>query len=78
MHSRMLVPKVLSALADTPVTFLAGARQTGKSTLALALHAEIPGSGYRTFDDLNTLSAASADPVGFLDQLPGRMEILTL
>jgi hypothetical protein len=55
-------------MGDTPVTFLAGARQTGKSTLAQALQAGIPGSAYRTFDDLNTLTAASGDPVGFLEQ----------
>jgi predicted AAA+ superfamily ATPase len=72
MQPRMLAPEVRNALADTPVTFLAGARQAGKSTLALALQADVVGSGYRTFDDLNTLSAASADPAGFLEQLPER------
>jgi len=57
-------------MADTPVTFLAGARQTGKSTLVQALQAELPGSSYRSFDDLNSLASAIDDPVGFLGQLP--------
>ena len=51
------------ALGDTPVVFLAGARQTGKSTLVQSLG---PEASYRTFDDLSVLAAAQADPEGFV------------
>ena len=66
MHPRNLLPALEGALTDTPVVFLAGARQTGKSTLVQGLGR---GSDYRTFDDLNTLAAAQADPVGFIHSL---------
>jgi hypothetical protein len=59
-------------MGDTPVAFLAGARQTGKSTLVQALQAARPGSAYRTFDDLNTLASATADPETFLADLPAQ------
>ena len=59
-------------MADTPVIFLAGARQTGKSTLARSLQGNLPASSYQTFDDLNVLASATEDPVGFLDRLPGQ------
>ncbi|MCX6547043.1 MAG: ATP-binding protein [Acidobacteria bacterium] len=66
MHPRNLLPALETALTDTPVVFLAGARQTGKSTLVQGLGR---GSDYRTFDDLSVLAAAQADPVGFIDSL---------
>jgi len=57
------------ALGDTPVVFLAGARQTGKSTLVRTL---APEAEYRTFDDLGVLAAAQADPEGFIGALGPR------
>ena len=59
-------------MADTPVTFVAGARQTGKSTLVKALQAGLASSSYSTFDDLNTLASATEDPMGFLERLPAQ------
>lgn len=59
-------------MGDTPVTFLAGARQTGKSTLVKSIQAELPSSAYATFDDLNVLASAASDPVGFLEGLPSQ------
>ena len=43
-----------------------GARQVGKSTVLRAL----PGRHYVTLDDLGALSAATADPQGFVERLP--------
>lgn len=43
-----------------------GARQVGKSTVVRAL----PGRHYVTLDDLGALSAAAADPQGFVERLP--------
>ncbi|WP_211237960.1 AAA family ATPase [Holophaga foetida] len=56
-------------MGDTPVIFLAGARQTGKSTLVQTLEG---GVDFRTFDDLGVLSAAKADPEGFVASLGER------
>jgi hypothetical protein len=62
--------RLREAVGDTPVIFVAGARQTGKSTLVQAIQAGLPGSCYRTMDDLNVLGSARQDPKGFVDALP--------
>jgi predicted AAA+ superfamily ATPase len=67
IRRRHLLGEVKSALADTRVVFIAGARQAGKSTLA---HLALLGRGdvvTRNLDDPPTLTAAHADPVGFVD-----------
>src|SRR5436190_8682823 len=63
---RHLVPVVLASLKDSPVVFIQGARQTGKSTLAKSLSERGFPSRYVTLDDAVTLSAAQADPQGFI------------
>jgi hypothetical protein len=60
----------VEALSDTPVVFLRGARQSGKSTLALGLARSSFNAGYFTLDSAATLSAAGSDPVGFIAGLP--------
>lgn len=70
MYTRMLQQGLRDAMADTPVVFVAGARQTGKSTMVQELHSQLPGSVYRTLDDLNVLAAARLDPKGFVESLP--------
>ena len=60
------MPRLLDALTDRPVTLLAGARQSGKSTLALVVGGGAHPARYLTFDDPPTLAAAAGDPVGFL------------
>lgn len=62
-------------MQDTPVVFLAGARQTGKSTLANSLAENETKAQYITLDDYNMLSAAQNDPQGFLAGLPERVVI---
>lgn len=69
MYPRHLATAMDRALGDTPVVFLAGARQTGKSTLAQSLG---PEADYRTLDDLGVLAAAQADPEGFIGALGSR------
>lgn len=68
MYLRNIEPELRSALADTPVALLNGARQTGKSTLVTALSKDL-GATYVTLDDATVLSAASTDPAGFLKGL---------
>jgi predicted AAA+ superfamily ATPase len=72
MFTRMLQAKLLEAMKDTPVVFVAGSRQTGKSTLVQAVQAGLPDGCYRTMDDLNTLASARSDPKGFVEALSSR------
>jgi len=66
MIERALTVPLLEALADTPVTMLAGARQTGKSTLAISLAEHGHSAEYVTLDDPTELAAARSDPSGFV------------
>jgi predicted AAA+ superfamily ATPase len=56
---------VRSALKSRRVIVLAGARQCGKTTLAKSLH--LPGTIYRTLDDVTLLDSAINDPHGFVN-----------
>lgn len=71
MVPRHITSRLLEALSDTPVVLLHGARQTGKSTLVRHLAAEAHPARYLTLDDARVLSAAAADPQGFIDGLDG-------
>jgi predicted AAA+ superfamily ATPase len=66
MITRHLMPELREALRDTPVTMLIGPRQSGKSTLAQALVAQLEDARYLTLDRGITLSAARDDPAGFV------------
>jgi len=71
MIPRHATARLRKALADRPVVLLHGARQTGKTTLALALAAADHPARYVTFDTLTALSAARGDPAGFLAGIEG-------
>lgn len=64
MYPRHARRQIDAALADTRVVLLAGPRQAGKTTLAQTL-AKGPRA-YLTLDDITTLEAARADPIGFI------------
>lgn len=68
LHARALAELLEASCADTPATFVAGARQTGKTTLVRAFD----DAAWLTLDDLGTLAAARADPVGFVARLGPR------
>lgn len=68
---RFLSEQLIAALEDTPVVFLRGARQTGKSTLACQIGESVSPRRYVTLDDAVVLAAAREDPVGFLAGLSG-------
>lgn len=74
MYKKHILPLLIEALTDTPVTLLNGARQTGKSTLVKSLSME-HGRRYLTLDDRVTLAAAKNDPEGFV---AGVNELVTL
>lgn len=69
MLGRHLLAALRDALADTPAVFLAGPRQSGKSTLAQSLCTK-PGRRYLSLDDAAVFSAARRDPEGFVAGLP--------
>ena len=71
MIPRNITPCLLEALADRPVVLLHGARQVGKSTLAVSLASGPHPARYVTLDDAAELAAAHSDPVGFIGRLSG-------
>lgn len=64
IYPRGIQPRVLDALADTPVVLLSGPRQAGKTTLVRQLAG--PTRRYLTLDDEVTRLAAKEDPVGLI------------
>lgn len=66
MFKRHLAPHIIEALKDTPVIFINGARQCGKSTLAKQLISPSYPAKYLSLDDLEVLNAARSDPSGFI------------
>jgi predicted AAA+ superfamily ATPase len=71
MQPRHAEEPLATALSDTPVVLLHGARQVGKTTLARAMAATGHGRKYATLDDGAVLSAALRDPQGFIDAMTG-------
>jgi predicted AAA+ superfamily ATPase len=68
MYPRYSANNVREALADTPVVFVMGPRQVGKTTLVKSLITE--EWEYITLDDQAQFEIAKADPVGFIRNLP--------
>jgi hypothetical protein len=68
---RLLAPRLNAALRDSPAVLLHGPRQSGKTTLARTV-GEVRGYHYVSFDNDAVLTAAKADPVGFVARLPAR------
>lgn len=63
---RCITPSILEGMTDTPIVMMAGARQTGKTTLAQHIAKNLHPSEYASLDDLTLRSAALSDPHGFL------------
>lgn len=64
MFKRNLLKSIETALTDTPVVLIIGARQVGKTTLALSLN-----DNYLTFDDANVVATAKNSPTDFINNL---------
>ncbi len=71
MITRNIEQTFRDALKDSPVVFLNGARQSGKSTLVQAIVESGYPATYITFDDVAMLSAAKSDPKTFLQKIEG-------
>lgn len=76
VYNRNILDCVLTSLRDTPVVVINGARQTGKTTLCerLLIDAGVEAQ-FITLDDPSLLSAATRNPVGFLEGLAERVII---
>jgi predicted AAA+ superfamily ATPase len=70
LHPRFSAPRLVEALADSPVVLVHGPRQCGKTTLVRGA-GEPRGYDYRSFDDDVLRNAAISDPVGFVADLAG-------
>lgn len=66
MFERHSTPAILEALSDTPVVFIRGARQTGKTTLVRKITERDHPAQYFNLDSPAVLSAATTDPAGFI------------
>ncbi len=69
MLDRHATRPLLVGLRDTPVVYLQGARQTGKSTLVRAVARLQHPASYLTLDTAAVLAAAVHDPEGFVAAL---------
>ena len=75
MIERHLTECVLEALKDTPVVYIQGARQTGKSTLVQAIAKGTHPARYYSLDAAAVLAAAEGDAEGFVAGLKGPVVI---
>ena len=73
MFSRHLRPRLAEAISDTPVVFMQGPRQCGKTILARAVAVRGRRFEFRTFDRTADRAAAEHDPDAFVDALPPRV-----
>ena len=74
VYPRLVEPRLIEALADSPAVLMHGPRQCGKTTLARIVGAS-RGYSYVTFDDDVVRGAAEDDPLGFAADLPERVII---
>jgi len=65
---RNVTNRLLESLKESPAVLIAGARQTGKTTLVHEIGKNL-GLAYATFDDLFAQGAAEADPIGFINNI---------
>lgn len=70
-YQRRIRSEVVSALDDTRIVNLVGARQVGKTTLAEAISEAEKPMRFVTLDDQTTRDAAIRDPAGFVESLSG-------
>lgn len=72
LYPRLAERPLREALGDSPVVLIHGPRQCGKTTLARVV-GDRSGYAYLSFDAEAVRSAAEADPIGFVDDLPRRV-----
>ncbi len=75
MYARHLHPLVRDMLGEFRIVYVTGPRQSGKTTLARSVAAEL-GLRYLTLDDPAVQAAAAADPYGFVRSFSGQSVVL--
>lgn len=68
MYKRHITQQLRDSTKDTPVLLVVGARQTGKTTLVTDKSVAPKFSKHISLDDFEVLSAAKADPTGFIKE----------
>ena len=68
MFKRNILNQLNATLEESPVVFIRGARQSGKTTLIENI-CQTQGYSYNTFDDLFSQGNAEKDPSGFIENL---------
>lgn len=68
---RFIADRVVQSLEAFPVVYIAGPRQSGKTTLAQHIATTRHKAKYITFDDIQIRAAAQRDPDAFLRSLDG-------
>ena len=66
MYTRNIAQRLSEAIKRSPIIFIKGPRQSGKTTLIQSLD----GYHFVTLDDFQFLDLALADPMRFIQQLP--------
>ena len=66
MIPRHVTERILEGLADTPVVYIQGARQAGKSTIVRSIAERRWPASYLTLDSAAVLAAANHDAEGFI------------
>jgi len=69
VYPRYSTNSILQSLDDTPVVFIMGPRQVGKTTLVKSL-IDNEAWEFISFDDLAQYKIAKTDPMGFIRNLP--------
>ncbi len=70
---RFVEEKIVNSLVAFPAVYIAGPRQSGKTTLVKRICASHHSAHYITFDDFQYRSAARHDPEAFLRGLKGNV-----
>ena len=73
--ARFIENCIIRSLESFPVVYIAGPRQSGKTTLVQHIANTRHQAQYISFDDLQMLSAAKKDPEGFLRSFNGNLVI---
>lgn len=74
MFNRYIKNSIYDALEDTPVVYVMGPRQSGKTTIVKDIIND--KWEYISFDDTAQLNIAKADPVGFIRNIPQEFSIV--
>ncbi|HAT1773012.1 TPA: ATP-binding protein [Legionella pneumophila] len=74
MFKRFIKNNIYDALKDTPVVYVMGPRQSGKTTIVKDIIDE--NWQYISFDDSAQLNIAKTDPVGFIRNIPPENSIV--